>query len=115
MGYYTYYSLEIKGIKNEDEFNDIQDYLKEKELLGYAFSPSKYYSGDDIQFLDTYEDCKWYEWDQDMQDIAKRFPDITFRLNGEGEEHGDVWQAYYHGDESEKCESEIPPPKTIEW
>lgn len=41
------------------------------------------------------ESCKWYEWKEDMIKLSKQFPEVCFKLHGEGEENGDIWDAYF--------------------
>lgn len=41
----------------------------------------------------------WYDHDYDMQALAKKYPNLTFILDGEGEQQGDVWRSMYRGEE----------------
>ncbi len=41
------------------------------------------------------EACKWYEWKEDMIAFSKKFPKVCFKVHGEGEESGDIWDAYF--------------------
>ncbi len=43
----------------------------------------------------TTEACKWYEWEADMKALSLKFPSVCFKLHGEGEEPGDIWDAYF--------------------
>lgn len=92
MGYYTNHSLTIQDLGEHTE-KEIFDYLYENEDVFYGldvYTPSVYYdcSG---------SDCKWYEHQEDMKELAKKFPTATFVLHGEGEEQGDIWEEMYHG------------------
>ena len=49
MGYNTTYTLEIQGIKNEEDFQRLKRYLESMDLLGYAFA----YEDDFIPFSNT--------------------------------------------------------------
>ena len=40
---------------------------------------------------------KWYEHEQDMIEVSKKFPEIEFILEGDGEEGGDLWRKYFRG------------------
>ncbi len=77
MGYYTRHELTI--IDGED-FNI--DY--EKEI------------GEQIDYEDPFDDeIKWYDCEDDMKSFSKKYPNTTFLIDGEGEESGDVWKAYF--------------------
>lgn len=39
---------------------------------------------------------KWYSYDTDIKALSLRYPDITFRVNGDGEEPSDLWQDLWH-------------------
>jgi len=43
----------------------------------------------------TYDSCKWYEYDSDMRELSKKWPDVTFHLHGEGKQNNDIWSATY--------------------
>lgn len=96
MGYYTYYSL---SVKNEDEFpiekqreaslqlaekfNWRKDYEKYIEASFYPFS---WLSNDSM---------KWYDYNEDMLELSRNFPEAIFVLYGEGEDREDTWRAFY--------------------
>ena len=42
---------------------------------------------------------KWYEWQDDMQNISIEFPDVLFEVLGEGEERDDIWVAWFKNGE----------------
>ena len=50
---------------------------------------------------------KWYNWKHDMIALSKRFPNILFALHGEGEENGDLWNAYFKNGKVQICEAII--------
>ena len=102
MGYYTNFNLTMlpepdinfgteimkaiaAKIDNKDP-NDISDYDAEWCL------------GDSL---------KWYDHDKDMIEVSKQFPDITFILDGEGEDNDDIWKAYYKNGEMEVIQARI--------
>lgn len=45
---------------------------------------------------DPADDCKWYEHDTAVCAMSAEFPNTVFRLHGEGEESGDLWEHYFH-------------------
>ena len=122
MGYYTYFSMEARGIKNEEEYDSIVYALKERELFSDkdtsgVFDEGKYYNDSHIAYFNAYEECKWYEHEYDMVKFSKLFPDVTFKLSGDGEERDDMWHEYFHNGESEECRAHITydKPQFIEW
>lgn len=77
MGYYTTHKLEI--LENQDYS---VDYEKE------------------ISELADYQNCfddeiKWYGHEEDMRRYSEKYPNVLFKLYGDGEENGDLWVEYY--------------------
>ena len=84
MGYYTQYKIHTKHSKGPE-------YLKDFEPYGYSFleeSKDEYV----IQF-----EAKWYEWKDEMLEISDKFPKLLFTVDGDGEESGDNWRAFFKG------------------
>jgi hypothetical protein len=46
------------------------------------------------------EQMKWYDWKSDMEEVSSKFPSLLFILDGEGEESGDIWRAYFRDGKS---------------
>lgn len=90
MGYYTNYEIIAIEDPNEefDDFLwDLADYTDYKELQeGYATS------------------IKWYDWKEDSIEISKRYPNILFRIQGDGEESDDLWRFYCKNGKSKYIE-----------
>ena len=82
MGYYTNYELTI--LEGDD---CITDYKKEiSDISGYNY---------------CFEDSiKWYDFDIDMKKLSLKHPNTVFKLNGNGEENGDIWVSYYKNGKS---------------
>lgn len=77
MGYYTRHELEIVSgvdynIDYEQEISELADY-------GSCFEDS----------------IKWYDCEKNMKEYSKKHPNTIFCINGEGEESGDIWKAYF--------------------
>lgn len=115
MGYYTAYNMAVKGCKGESDFNNVCSALAEKDLIGYAFETPAYEPDSEIQYFYSYDAVKWYEHKKDMKEISEKYPDLTFALNGYGDDPGDLWMTYFKAGQMEVCVAEIPKPKTIEW
>jgi len=86
MGYYTNHKIIIENDENETILNELI------EIVGY----------------DPFDDdCKWYEEPNDMKLISKRYPNVLFTLNGEGEESFDIWVKYYKNGKCQECIAEL--------
>lgn len=90
MGYYTQFTLKIDAEK--DVLYDIAVFLKESEEYDFILP----------MWNDWTDSVKWYSSDEDMKLISKKFPSALFTLNGEGEESGDVWVAYFKNGKMQK-------------
>lgn len=103
MGYYTQYKLTVeeanKEYKISDIVNKIMELRKENTSKFYAFEynleEEKENTSDSIELYFESDDCKWYDHDEEMLELSKHFPEIIFKLEGEGEENGDMWNTYY--------------------
>jgi len=113
MGYYTYYDL---SVVNEDKFSkeelikaakalaNITDIIDEKDISeDYPFS----WISD--------ESMKWYDYDSDMTELSGLFPEMKFKLYGEGEERDDNWIAYYYNGEGTICQGHLYFDDPPEW
>lgn len=83
MGYYTDFELDYVTYPELDTVSwdikrKIEKYLENQDLLNNLFN-----------------NCKWYEHDEDMGRLSLEFPDVLFTLLGYGEDRGDIWKAYY--------------------
>lgn len=82
MGYYTHHRLSSEPEDFEDQ---------------YAITLAEISRYDTSYFDGTGDSCKWYDREADMIELSKVFPDVKFRLDGEGEESFDIWVKWYHG------------------
>lgn len=85
MGYYTRFNLSFEAPGN-DEWQIQEDLQKLLEIqTDYKFNSDL-----------SLDDAKWYHWESDMIEISKQLPTIKFSLEGDGEEQGDHWKAYFY-------------------
>lgn len=100
MGYYTYYSMEVLDINNTgyNAYEIVKYMLNEKETFDkfYAFENelSDFIKDinvkEDINYklsLDSDDECKWYSHEEEMRSLSKKFPNVLFKLHGEGDEN----------------------------
>lgn len=102
MGYYTNFVLTIH--EGGADLNAVRESLSE-------------ITGDEYEWFRVYEDriistdaMKWYDHDMDCAELSERFPDVVFKLNGDGEGTGDQWDAYYKNGLCQICRSVITFP-----
>ena len=100
MGYYTYYNLDAyeNGARVTEE--------REKEICTVAAEVIDYLTFDHFNAV-SYDAMKWYDHDEDLLELSKRFPTVTFELSGEGEDRDDNWIAYYKNGEMEVVHGRI--------
>lgn len=85
MSYYTLYSFShINGPKEQYNkmLKDVADTLEDKNVTE---TESIY--------------AKWYNYDEDIRKLSKKYPDITFCVSGDGEDSEDLWQEFWHAGE----------------
>lgn len=99
MGYYTNYSLTVESKDIKPELLDQIDHeiRKMNELESWGGGTWSAYT-------------KWYDFDQDMLLLSKKFPNILFCLHGEGDNEEDLWDAYYQNGKVQNCHAEIIYP-----
>ena len=81
MGYYTNFSFTLEeGPKEQYEkmLKDIDGIIGNDEISSF-------------ESVNT----KWYDYDKDLKQLSERYPDIAFRVYGDGEESDDLWQEYW--------------------
>lgn len=96
MGYYTYYNL---GIDPSTEYSDELDISKHKEAIEDTYGGASFE-----------EPVKWYSHERDMGEYSKKYPDIIFTLEGDGEDSDDMWKAYYRNGKSYYVKPKIVYP-----
>lgn len=104
MGYYTKFSLEIKTPMTEERAKQIAARLS--AIIGYDEDWFELVDSDDrfedvtlaTWELEACDEMKWYDWREDMSQLADEFPDVEFRLEGNGEDKDDWWVALFKGE-----------------
>lgn len=121
MGYYTRYDMSVY----EGNYNahDIARFMLEKNNECDAYYAFKYDLKNLLEDIDdkngianalsleSVAECKWYEHEKEMRELSKEFPDVVFKLHGEGEDNGDIWIKYFTNGKMQYCPAEMlfPP------
>lgn len=93
VGYYTTYTLKVTP---ESETERIR-----KAFGALAYSPQGPFD----------DECKWYDHDEHIAQVARENPDVLIQVDGVGEEQGDFWRVYARGEQVVKHHaSEFQPP-----
>lgn len=107
MGYCTSFNLEILDIKDNSKsygevFQNVVSILEKLDVIDYALSEDA---------LDSYDSVKWYEHEEHMKKLSTEIPYVLFKLSGEGEDSGDIWDKYFFDGKmaSYTAEVKIPP------
>lgn len=79
MGYYTEFNI-ILSKPNDDFINDLEEISKEQ------------FEGNNT-FYSTYS--KWYDYQDHLMLISKKYPDLIIKIIGYGEQPGDIWCEYW--------------------
>ena len=97
MGYYTEYKLEThdSALTITDIFANLGDW--EFPGLNYVVDANG----------ETCNSAKWYEHERDMVDLSLKFPNIIFKLSGEGEDKYDIWIKCFCDGEIQTCNALI--------
>ena len=56
--------------------------------------------GDNEASLNECVSAKWYNHEEDLEKISKKYPDIAFSVEGDGEDFDDHWIQYWHNGKS---------------
>ena len=105
MGYYTDYKVNVykqdKNVTAYDMLSKMNELQTTNRGIFYPFDGliqelmEENWTKQAHDFeLETDDECKWYEWADDMKDLSKAFPNVIFQVSGEGEEQGDIWRAW---------------------
>ncbi len=125
MGYYTTFSISVKGkLENTKRVAELEKAKAEAEGLTGKLKELAIAAIDkelnnekniNVKALVTAkagynpldQETKWYEHEEHMKAISKEYPDVIFQLNGEGEESGDVWIKYFVNGKMQKAAAKI--------
>lgn len=93
MGYYTYFS--INKVKGSDK--DMDNLVKDIDAkTGLRFSD------------DNCQEAKWGDYEEDCLKLSKKYPNLVFQLDGDGENSDDLWAERFHNGNCEMVSMEYP-------
>lgn len=98
MGYYTYYTVLIE---EDPEFQQ-DEFWKDIVELDVAC--------EDIEPGFAFE-AKWYDHEEDLQRISKKYPKMLIIVYGEGEESEDFWKLFIRNGKSHRVRGEVVYPE----
>ena len=93
MGYYTDFKVSSKDLLPEKYQQQLE------EISSYEFDNH----GNELLL----QDVKWYNHDAHMVALSLLYPNVLFSVEGEGEDPGDLWKAYYKNGKSQTCKAII--------
>lgn len=107
MGYMTSYSLTVLDAHNS-VLEAISDEVDRMDVFEEGNAQDGWFSW-----------TTWYDWEEDMVLLSRRFPDVLFRLHGDGDDSEDLWDAYFLGGRMQMCPGKIvyddfDPEKLVE-
>lgn len=99
MGYYTRYKLTVVN-------QDHNQYALLTQFMATKPETSEGYEWREV-FNMTSDNIKWYSYRQDVLNLSVEYPDLVFKLHGDGEEPGDMWNHYFKNGLEQRCKVKI--------
>lgn len=97
MGYNTTYFISVEdGDPTQADYENITEMLRKYEFFD---------NWGDEWFATT----KWYEYQDNMCDLSKAFPQFRFFVHGDGDDSDDLWEDHWQNGLYQHCYAEIPP------
>lgn len=105
MGYYTDYVVRAENVYNPATNAFISDFLK-NAWGGFYGSEGSWSIGE----------TTWYKHEKDLLNLSSQpeAKDILFKVDGEGEESGDVWVKYFKNGKMVRYELTVTWPEFSE-
>ena len=118
MGYYTTYSITIKGIETDSmkKMHDLHRSMLQLDIFSNAgLSQDWFVDGiDELEFL-TGDIATWNGYVDDMTKLSKLYPQYVFKVSGQGEGYQDIWDHYFKNGKNEYCPWGPTKPTKIVW
>jgi len=101
MGYETRFTGTVHGPKPVyDKFR--RDALADTKRFGEYSLPLDFWF-----YSDNFDQMKWYGYNKDCIELSLEYPNLLFTLEGEGEESGDIWKAWYRNGKFVEAKAKI--------
>ena len=117
MGYWTSYYLTVKNPKSsslDKKISHETELAIAKKLCEFSnwFEPSDVDENVEKSEYPLFELIssdmnKWYDHYDEMIFLSKEFPSLYFELEGQGEDHDDLWKEYFHNGEATHSDAKI--------
>ena len=108
MGYYTNFELSV--LEGTADMNAVHKALRVIMHFDYEDDFNIYMPVED-NTIRSGDSMKWYDHDEDCATLSKVFPGVVFKLHGEGEETGDIWNSYYKDGQCQICRAKFVYPE----
>jgi len=113
MGYYSDFTIETRTFCSAETMRRVCQRIN--ETIDMSITPFSYFELND-NIRDEEEGCwevkawemKWYDWEEDMGNISKEFPDIEFGVEKIGEDHDDWYYGLFKNGKSKLNQCSAP-------
>lgn len=93
MGYCTSYELSILG----GHYELLERIIEKDDDMFYGLD----LTGEPVDAV------TWYPHENDMKAVSKEYPNHVFKLEGYGEDNGDIWVKYFKDGKMQECRAKI--------
>lgn len=98
MGYCTCYTVSFEPKFDEKVVRHIEKFKKSED-----YGKSAFY----LAWVNGTDKIKWYDHEDFMRTLSKKFPRTVFTLKGVGEEPNDHWKKYFKDGKMQACRAKI--------
>lgn len=116
MGYYTDYDVKIRGLKGKNRRKFVDDirsicpdmmFNLEEDDTTYDLA---FLGNEEQDIAETYFNAKWYDCEDEIENISFKYPDLEFEIYCRGE-NAEMWVVYGCNGEVERHSAEIKYPE----
>lgn len=111
----TNYSLEVRNVKDLNEYKNLSESIEEFDLYRYVFDTGAYYKKYKEAVFKCWEAQKWEHYEGQMIILSEKYPQMTFELTCQQNER--FWRIYFKDGATELCIGEVTfeTPRKIAW
>ena len=107
MGYYTRFELDIIDGPTVEMVEAECEMCRQVGTTGRGILKQMEKADESIALIMGGETVKWRGHEDDMKAFSRKWPDTTLRLQGWGEEDGDIWVKYFKGGKMQVSKASI--------